>query len=101
MADGEKRYYGEFFIQFIHELFKFVADSDHFNFRVTKGLNAVLLTEIRTSSFCAKKFSWKRDTVQGEKAGHIPQLLRARAEEVEVVPTAKNSHEVTCVYSPP
>ncbi len=27
-----------FFIQFTHELFKFLADSDHFNFRVTKGL---------------------------------------------------------------
>jgi hypothetical protein len=28
----------------------------------------------------------KRDTVQGEKAGRIPQLLQARA---EVAPTAK------------
>jgi hypothetical protein len=27
-----------FFDQFVHELFKFVADSDHFSFRVTKGL---------------------------------------------------------------
>jgi hypothetical protein len=52
--------------------------------------------------FCAKKkFCWKRDTVEGEKAGRIPQLLRARAEEAEVAQTAKNSHEVTCVYGPP
>jgi hypothetical protein len=48
-------------------------------------LKGILLTAIRTSLFCAnKKFCWKRDTVQGEKAGRIPQLLRARAEEAEV-----------------
>ena len=51
--------------------------------------------------FVQKKISWKRDTVQGEKAGRIPQLLRARAEEAEVAPTAKNSRKVTCVYGPP
>ncbi len=64
-------------------------------------LNGVLITEIRTSSFCVNKLSWKRDTVQGEKAGRIPQLLQARAKEAEVAPNAKNSLEVTCVYGPP
>jgi hypothetical protein len=38
MADSEKRYYGEFLKLFIHELFQFSADSEHFGFRVTKGL---------------------------------------------------------------
>jgi hypothetical protein len=51
--------------------------------------------------FVQKKFNWKRDTVQGEKAGRIPQLLLAQAEEGEVAPSAKNSREVTCVYSSP
>jgi hypothetical protein len=36
----EKPYYGKFLKLFIHELFKFAADSEHFIFRVTKGLNA-------------------------------------------------------------
>jgi hypothetical protein len=51
--------------------------------------------------FVQKKISWKRDTVQREKAGHIPQLLRAWVEEAKVAPTAKNSHEVIYVYDPP
>jgi hypothetical protein len=51
--------------------------------------------------FVQKKFSWKRDTVQGEKAKRIPQHLRARAEEAEVVPNAKNNCEVIYVYGPP
>jgi hypothetical protein len=49
---------------------------------------------------CKKKFSWKRDTVQGEKARRIPQLLQARAEEAEVAPNAKNSNEFIRVYGP-
>jgi hypothetical protein len=51
--------------------------------------------------FVQKKFSRKRDTVQGEKAWNIPQLLQARAEEAEVALTAKNRREVTCVHGPP
>ncbi len=48
----------------------------------------------------------QKSSVAREKAGHIPQLLRAQAEEeeeeeVEVAPNAKNSHEFICVYSPP
>jgi hypothetical protein len=51
--------------------------------------------------YVQKNFSWKRDTVQGEKAWCIPQLLQARAEEAEVALPAKNSREVTCVHGPP
>jgi hypothetical protein len=51
--------------------------------------------------FVQKKFSWKRVTVQGEKARRIPQLLQARAEKAEVAPNAKNSSEVIWVYGPP
>jgi hypothetical protein len=48
-ADGEKRYYGEFLKLFIHELFKFSADSEYLSFRVTKGLNLA----------CSSKELWK------------------------------------------
>jgi hypothetical protein len=41
MADSEKRYYGEFFKLFIHELLKFSVDSEDFGLRVTKGLITV------------------------------------------------------------
>ncbi len=46
-----------------------------------------------------KKLSWKRVSVQGEKARRISQLLQVRAEETEIVPVAKNSLEVIRVYS--
>jgi uncharacterized protein (DUF2252 family) len=57
-ADGEKRYYGEFFIQFIHELFKFVADSDHFNFRVTKGLMKQNMQTVNKHKFKSAQYSY-------------------------------------------
>ncbi len=51
--------------------------------------------------FVQKKFSWKRDTVEGKKVRRIPQLLLAWAEEAEVAPIGKNSCKVICVYGPP
>jgi hypothetical protein len=34
-------------------------------------------------------FSWKRETAQSEKSGRIPQLLQARAVEMDVAPNGK------------
>ncbi len=51
--------------------------------------------------FVQKKIQLEESHCTGEKARHIPQLLQARADKVEVAPYAKNSSEVICVYRPP
>ncbi len=56
--------------------------------------------KLKSPRFLQKKFSWKRITAQGEKAGHIPPLLHAGAGEAEMALTAKNSPEVIGVYGP-
>jgi hypothetical protein len=50
---------------------------------------------------CKKNSAGRETLYRVRKLAAFLSSLRARAEEAEVAPTAKNSREVTCVYGPP